>query len=201
LKKGNCGILKKRSETKISKLAFMAALALVYWSVMERSINERNKRAEGSNCKEVQTMLIMMLFMFSPILGLALFFIFPFWTAFPIYIPILLFGAFVNFKMMESMKLKVQTGSEGLMGKEAVVLEDINPEGKVEIMDEIWKATAKGKTFQKGKKVKITGTQGLVLTVDDLQKRSSDKGQAFFTALHRISKASNSTCQIEKSRW
>jgi membrane protein implicated in regulation of membrane protease activity len=144
---------------------------------MKRSINERNKKTEGSYRKEVQAMLIMMVFMFSPILGLALFFIFPFWTAFPIYIPILLFGAFVNFKMMESMKLKVQTGSEGLMGKEAVVIEDINP------------------------KVKITGTQGLALTVDDLQKRSSDKGQASFAALPRISKASNSTCQIEKSRW
>ena len=50
-------------------------------------------------------------------------------------------------------------------------------EGKVEIMDEIWKATAKGSTFQKGEKVKVTGAQGLALIVEDLQKKSRGKGQ------------------------
>jgi membrane-bound ClpP family serine protease len=145
--------------------------------MQDRTISEGNKRAGDSNCKEVQAMLIMMLFMSSPILGLALFFIFPFWTAFQIYIPILLVGAFLDFKMMESMKLKVQTGFEGMMGEDAVVIEDIDPEGKVEIMDEIWKATANGNTFQKGEKVKVTGAQGLALIVEDLQKMRSGKGQ------------------------
>jgi membrane-bound ClpP family serine protease len=126
-------------------------------------------------------MLIMMLMMASPILGLVLFFILPFWTALQIYIPILLVGAFLDFKMMESMKLKVRTGFEEMIGEEAVVIESIAPEGKVEIMDEIWKATAKGKRFQKGEKVKVTGTQGLALIVEDLQEKRSSKGQPPFS--------------------
>jgi len=47
---------------------------------------------------------------------------------------------------------KVQTAFEKFIDEEAVVIEDINLERKVEIDDEIWKATAKGKRFQKGRK-------------------------------------------------
>jgi membrane-bound ClpP family serine protease len=126
-------------------------------------------------------MLIMMILMFSPILGLFLFVILPFWTALQIYIPVLLFGAFVNFKMMKSMKLKVQTGVEEMIGEEAVVIENIDPEGKVKIMDEIWKATAKGNTFQKGVKVEVIGARGLTLVVGDFQKKRSSIGQAPFS--------------------
>jgi membrane-bound ClpP family serine protease len=131
-------------------------------------------------------MLIMMLLMLSPILALFLFAILPFWVALQIYIPIFLFGAFVNFKMMTSMKLKVQTGIEEMIGEEALVIEDIDPEGKVEIMDEIWKATAKGNTFQKGEKVKVTGAQGLALIVENLQEKSSRKGQPHFSPANKL---------------
>jgi membrane-bound ClpP family serine protease len=54
-----------------------------------------------------------------------------------------------------------------------MVAEDIDPKGKIEIMDEKWAATANGKKFQKGKRVRIIGSQGLVLVVEDLHEKKN----------------------------
>ena len=113
----------------------------------------------------------MMIIMFSPVFALVLFLFLPFWTAVPIYIPIFIFGVIVNFKMMKYMKLPVRTGLEEMIGQEAVVIDDIDPEGKVRIKDEIWAATAKGERLEQGKKVKIVGSQGLVLVVDNTEEK------------------------------
>jgi len=112
----------------------------------------------------------MMIIMFSPLFALALFLFLPFWTALPIYIPIFIFGFIVNFKMMKSMKLPVKTGLEEMMGQEVVVTDDIDPEGKVRFKDEIWIATAKGERLEQGKKVRIVGSQGLMLVVANTEE-------------------------------
>jgi membrane-bound ClpP family serine protease len=114
----------------------------------------------------------MMIIMFSPVFALALFLFLPFWTAVPIYIPIFIFGVIVNFKMMKSIKLPVSTGLEEMIGQEAVVIADIDPEGKVRIKDEIWASTAKGERFEKGEIVKIVGYRGLLLVVENAKERS-----------------------------
>ena len=120
----------------------------------------------------------MMIIMFSPVFALVLFLFLPFWTALPIYISIFIFGVIVNFKMMKSMKLPVRTGLEEMMGQEAVVIDDIAPEGKVRIKDEIWAATAKEESFEQGKKVKIVGSQGLMLVVANTEEKiNSVKGE------------------------
>ncbi len=106
-----------------------------------------------------------------PVLALALFFFLPFRVALSIYLPVIAVSGFVYFKFIAAMRSKVQTGMEQMIGEEAVVTEDINPEGKVEIMDEIWRATAKGKRFQKGEKVRVGGVEGLLLIVEDFGKR------------------------------
>jgi membrane-bound ClpP family serine protease len=111
----------------------------------------------------------MMIVMFSPVFALALFLFLPFWTAFPVYIPIFIFGVIVNFKMMKSMKLPVRTGLEDMMGQEVMVIDDIDPEGKVRFKDEIWAATARGARLEQGKKVKIVGSLGLVLVVENTE--------------------------------
>lgn len=111
----------------------------------------------------------MMIIMFSPVFALALFLFLPFWTALPIYIPIFIFGVIVIYKMMKSIKLPIRTGLEEMMGQEAVVIDDIAPEGKVRIKDEIWAATAKGARLEQGKKVQIVGSQGLVLVVENTE--------------------------------
>jgi membrane-bound ClpP family serine protease len=111
----------------------------------------------------------MMIVMFSPVFALALFLFLPFWTAFPVYIPIFIFGVIVNYKMMKSMKLPVRTGLEDMMGQEVMVIDDIDPEGKVRFRDEIWAATARGARLEQGKKVKIVGSLGLVLVVENTE--------------------------------
>ena len=117
----------------------------------------------------------MLIVMFAPLFALVLFWALPFRTAFPIYIPILIFGVIVNFKMMQSMKLPVRTGLQEMVGREALVVGDIDPEGKVRINSEIWTATAKGRRYEEGEKVKIIGARGLVLVVENPQDKRSDE--------------------------
>ena len=105
--------------------------------------------------------------LFSPILALPLFFFLPFRTALPAYITVVLATAFVYFKIIAAMKSKVQTGMEGMTGGEAVVVEDIDPEGKVKFRNELWAATASGRKYSKGERVKIYGFQGLKVIVGD----------------------------------
>lgn len=117
----------------------------------------------------------MMIVMFAPLFALVLFWVLPFRTAFPIYIPILIFGVIVNFKMMQSMKLPVKTGLEEMIGRDAIVIDDLDPEGKVRINSEIWTATAKGGRYEQGEKVKIIGARGLLLVVENPQDKRSDE--------------------------
>jgi membrane-bound ClpP family serine protease len=102
-----------------------------------------------------------------PILALPSFYFFPLPTALPIYLVVLLFTWFVYFKMITAMKAKVQTGNEGMIGEEALVLEDINPKGRVMVWSEIWAATANGKRFHKGQKVVIKHFGGLTAVVGE----------------------------------
>ncbi len=102
-----------------------------------------------------------------PLLALALLYILPFRTALPIYLLILLVTGFIYFKLIAAIKYKVRTGKEGMKGEEALVVEDINPEGKVMVWSEIWTATANGKRFGKGQKVKVSGFDGLKVIVED----------------------------------
>ena len=111
----------------------------------------------------------MMIIMFSPIFALVLFL--PFWTAFPIYIPIFIFGFIVNYKMMKSMKLPIRAGLEEMMGQEAVVIDNIDPEGKVRIWNEIWTAKARKEILRQGETVRIVGCQGLVLIVANTEEK------------------------------
>ncbi len=101
----------------------------------------------------------------SPVLALPLFLFLPFRTAMPVYLSVVLATGFVYFKIVAAMKSKVLTGMDGMTGEEAVVVEGLNPEGKVRFGDEIWAATARGKTFIKGKRVGIHGFEGLKLIV------------------------------------
>jgi membrane-bound ClpP family serine protease len=123
--------------------------------------------------------MAMIVIMALPFLGLIFFFFLPFWTALPLYLCCLIFSGLMYYGMFSVMggRRKVQTGFEKFIDEEAVVVEDLNPEGKVEIDDEIWHATATGKRFQKGEKVRVSGVEGLALTVEDLEEgQNSAKG-------------------------
>jgi membrane protein implicated in regulation of membrane protease activity len=103
-----------------------------------------------------------------PILGLALFHFFPLEVALPAYLAILGASVLFYYKIFGALAARVQTGMEGMVGEEALVIEDLNPEGKVSFRNEIWTASAKGKSFLKGMKVAILQFQGLELIVDDV---------------------------------
>ena len=105
------------------------------------------------------------IFLSLPVLALPLFFFLPLERALPIYLMILLVSGFLYCKIASAMKAKVKTGKEEMIGEEAVVIKDINPEGKVTVWSEIWSATGNGKQFRKGQKVKICGFYGLTAVV------------------------------------
>jgi membrane-bound ClpP family serine protease len=129
--------------------------------LIRKSLNRRKKTwvIEGTEME-------MMIAMFSPILALGLFLVLPFGDALQLYIPIFLFGAFIDIKMMTSMMWPVKTGLEEMIGEEAWVVEEVNPEGKVRINGELWNARTKNKGYSKGDKAKIIGAQGLVLLLE-----------------------------------
>ena len=58
-----------------------------------------------------------------------------------------------------------RTGERGLVGKIGVVKQSLEPEGKVFVHGELWKAVA-GEPIGNGRKVRVTHVEGLTLTVE-----------------------------------
>ena len=58
-----------------------------------------------------------------------------------------------------------RTGERGLVGKIGVVKQALDPEGKVFVHGELWKAVA-GQPIENGRKVRVTHVEGLTLTVE-----------------------------------
>jgi membrane-bound ClpP family serine protease len=120
-------------------------------------------------------MILMPIIMVSPLAALLLFYYLPFATALLFYTPILIVAGFCHYVMFKSMRAKVETGLEAMMGGEALVIENIDPEGKVRFRDEIWTATSRGEKIVEGERVRILDAEGLVLIVERLhedEKRS-----------------------------
>jgi membrane-bound ClpP family serine protease len=79
-------------------------------------------------------------------------------------------GSICNIIMVWSMRAKAKSGVAAMIGRTALVIEDIAPEGKVRVWGEIWTATGRNKRIAVGKEVKILDAKGLVLTVDALDE-------------------------------
>jgi membrane-bound serine protease (ClpP class) len=63
-------------------------------------------------------------------------------------------------------RYKVQTGSEGLVGAVAEVVETCDPEGRVRLRGEIWRARGqRSATATVGQLVEVTAVDGLTLEV------------------------------------
>ena len=62
---------------------------------------------------------------------------------------------------------KVTTGKEGLIGETGKTISDISPEGTVFVHGEYWKAQSKSGDIPKNRKVKITGSEGFTLIVEE----------------------------------
>ena len=62
-------------------------------------------------------------------------------------------------------------GLESMMGKRGVVIETLQPSGKIMVEGEIWNATSRdGTIIEKGRQVKVVGMNGMTLTVVEEEK-------------------------------
>ncbi len=55
-----------------------------------------------------------------------------------------------------------------MLGRNGTVIEDIDPEGKIQCANEIWNAATEGRRFLKGEKVRISHMKGLKLLVEEI---------------------------------
>jgi membrane protein implicated in regulation of membrane protease activity len=108
------------------------------------------------------------LIFFLPIFGLPIFWLLPFNTALAAYVVICAISVLLYYKVFQALHSRVCTGKEAMLGKTAVVIRNIDPEGKIQFATEIWNATAKGKVFLEGQKVMIKGVMGLNLLVAEV---------------------------------
>lgn len=105
------------------------------------------------------------LILFLPAFALPLFWVLPLGTVLPLYLFILAISFFLYFKVFQAMHKEVRTGQEAMLNKKALVVEDINSEGKIQYAGEIWDAKGEGKRFIKGEHVIIKEFSGLSLIV------------------------------------
>ncbi|MBW1697629.1 MAG: hypothetical protein JRH18_01065 [Deltaproteobacteria bacterium] len=104
--------------------------------------------------------------LFLPAIALPIFWLLPFETAFPLYLSIVGISFIIYFKIFKAMRQQIRTGIEGMLGKKALVIEDIDPDGKIQYATEIWCATTTNNRLNKGEQVKICEIQGLMVLVE-----------------------------------
>ena len=64
------------------------------------------------------------------------------------------------------LRKNAEVGIEALIGKEALVVEDLTPEGIVKIGNEYWRGECISGKAKAGEKVKVVGAKGLKLLVE-----------------------------------
>ncbi|MDQ7850283.1 MAG: DUF881 domain-containing protein [Armatimonadota bacterium] len=75
-----------------------------------------------------------------PVLGLVLFFVLPFPVAAPLYTVVAIASWLLYRLTMQALRLPVKTGSEGMAGGLAYVVDPLSPEGVVRYGGELWRA-------------------------------------------------------------
>ncbi len=99
-----------------------------------------------------------------PVIGLGLFVVFPLEVASPLYGLVVGISALLYFVIWRALRLPIQTGTEGMVGKEADVVQDLNPQGVIRHRNELWSAQGV-EPIAKGEKVIILAVDGLVAAV------------------------------------
>ncbi len=102
--------------------------------------------------------ILLLLFVFSPALGLVV------------------VGIALVFEVGELVfwrrflrRYRIRSGPETMMGEGAVVVEPLDPEGRVRMRGELWKARLRGGTAQPGEPVRVTAVNGLELEVEPVR--------------------------------
>jgi membrane-bound serine protease (ClpP class) len=102
-------------------------------------------------------------------IALALFVLPPGWGLAVVTLGIVIEVAEVGFWVRFLRRYRVRTGSEGLLGASAEVIEACDPRGRVRLRGEIWHASCSAGA-RVGERVRITAVNGLTLEVE----RSAD---------------------------
>jgi membrane-bound serine protease (ClpP class) len=115
------------------------------------------------------------LFLMMPLFGLAAFVFLPLAAALPLYLTISAISLLIYAKIMKAMHAPVATGREGMIGKEALVVSEVNPEGLINYRGELWKASSK-EGFHPGERVRIVTVEGVRAVVEKLDEEASNDG-------------------------
>lgn len=76
---------------------------------------------------------------------------------------------FLSYKAIRVRRTPVQSGREGLLGEQGVARTDLDPEGKVFVHGEIWRARSAGAPIPAGTAVRVSEVRGLALVVEDAE--------------------------------
>lgn len=107
-----------------------------------------------------------------PVLGVAVFWLWPASIAAPVYAVIVVISLLFYYLIMRAMRRPVMTGREEILRKSGTVIEARERRIRVRVRNELWNAELSDK-LRPGDTVKIMGMQGLVLQV-----RRSDPARA-----------------------
>lgn len=99
-----------------------------------------------------------------PVLGLVLFWIFPWPLASAFYLALLGVSLVFYVASYRALRLRVTTGAEGMIGARGRVVGDIRSRGTVRVFNELWTAEA-NETIPADTPVRVIGVKGLVLRV------------------------------------
>jgi len=83
--------------------------------------------------------------------------------------------AFVIYAIVKGQRRKLATGTEEMVGKEAVAQTTLNPKGTVLAEGELWTAIAESSGIESGEEVIITKVEGLKLRVARKSKEKEEK--------------------------
>ncbi len=70
------------------------------------------------------------------------------------------------FVLRGGLRAKPSAGPESLVGKEALVIEDLSPEGVIKVAGEMWRAECLNGEAKVGNRVRIVGVEGAKLLVE-----------------------------------
>jgi membrane-bound serine protease (ClpP class) len=90
-------------------------------------------------------------------------------TAVALAVPFSLITVFLVSLVVQARANKVTTGDEGMIGEVGVASTELAPDGMVFVHGEYWKAVAPA-SVQPGTRVRVTGIQGLRLSVEPISK-------------------------------
>lgn len=104
-----------------------------------------------------------------PFVGLLLFWLLPWPVALPTYLVLVGLTALIIVPTFRTMRGRVTTGAEGMVGSEGVVIREIRSEGTVRVRGELWTARARA-PIPAGEAVRVVGLDGLRLLVEPMRE-------------------------------